>query len=151
MAEGAYLLTIIVSSIFAAEGRRVSVCFSNSLCILQTDFKRLSMDSRNGVVPRPTMIIKTGCCIGILAQGSASKEMSLPGQMCTHESCRGTFGMATCNGMTRNSNTECSWDGCQESVEVGCGLENDMEGKEENNCLVMRRQHGALQWWWSWR
>lgn len=41
VAEGAYLLTTIVSDIFAAEGR-TGVCFSDSLCILQTDFKRLS-------------------------------------------------------------------------------------------------------------
>lgn len=55
--------------------------------------------------------------------------------------------MAVGSGMTRNSNTECSWEGCQESVEeAGCGLENEMEGKEENNCLVMRGQHGALEW-----
>lgn len=77
--------------------------------------------------------------------------MSLPEQTCPRESCHGTLGMATCSGMTRNSNTECSWEGCQESVEAGCGLENDMEGKEENNCLVMRGQHGAPQWWWWWR
>lgn len=45
--------------------------------------------------------------------------------------------MAIGSGMTRNSNTECSWEGCQESVEEACDVDWRMRWKEKKKAIAL--------------